>query len=88
MMTLMKCANTWILNGRSPFSNGLCERHNDVLEDMFLKVTNDNNINFDITLQWVTNAKNLLSNVLRFSPYQLVFGKNPNLPNVLNNDQL
>ena len=55
---------------------------------MFLKVTNDNNINLDITLQWVTNAKNLLSNVLRFSPYQLVFGKNPNLPNVLNNDQL
>ena len=69
----------------SPFSNGLCERHNAVLEDMLLKVTCDKSIPLDICLQWVINAKNSLSNVHGFSPYQLVFGKNPNLPNVLNN---
>ena len=69
----------------SPLSNGLCERHNAVLEDMLLKVTCDKSIPLDICLQWVINAKNSLSNVHGFSPYQLVFGKNPNLPNVLNN---
>ena len=52
---------------------------------MLLKVTCDESIGLDISLQWVINAKNSLSNVHGFLPYQLVFEKNPNLLSVLNN---
>ena len=38
-----------------------------------------------VTLKWVINARHYLSIVHGFSPYQSVFGKIPNLPNVLNN---
>ena len=70
----------------SPFLNELCERHNAVLQDMILrKFFCDKNISLDRRLQWVINAKNSLYQVHGFSPYQLVFGKNPNLPRVLNN---
>ena len=68
----------------SPFSNRLCERH-AVLEDKLLNVTCDKSISVDKSLQWVMNAKNSLSNVHGFSPYQLVFGKNPNLRSAFNN---
>ena len=34
---------------------------------------------------WATSAKNSLANVKGFSPNQLVFGYNPNFPNVLTN---
>ena len=35
-------------------------------------------------LRYLLNAKNSLQNIYGFSPYQLVFGKNPNLPTVFN----
>ena len=38
---------------KSPFFNGLCERHNTVLEDMLLKVSHNKKIAIDICLQWV-----------------------------------
>ena len=34
----------------------------------------------EIALMWAIHAKNSLISVLGFSPYQLVFGKNPNIP--------
>ena len=34
-------------------------------------------------MAWAINAKNSLHNVYGFSPSQLVFGRNPNLPSVL-----
>ena len=61
----------------SPFSNGLMERHNDILEEMLLKTCEESGSDLQIALQWVINAKNSLSNVHGFSPYQLVFGMNP-----------
>lgn len=67
------------------FSNGLMERHNAILEEMLLKTYDECNGNIDIALQWVINAKNSLSNVHGFSPYQMVFGINPRLPNTLIN---
>ena len=70
---------------KSPFSNCLMERHNAILEEMLLKTCEESVSSLEITLQWVINAKNLLSNVYDFSPYQLVFGMNPRLPNILSN---
>ena len=67
----------------SPWSNGLCERHNAVIADMVTKVKDDTGCSLDLAVNWSVNAKNSLSNVHGFSPYQLVFGKNPKLPNVL-----
>ena len=67
----------------SPWSNGICERHNAVLADMIRKVIHDTGCNIDLAVSWSVNAKNSLANVHGFSPYQLVFGKNPKLPNVL-----
>ena len=61
----------------SPFSNGLMERHNARLEKMLLKTCEESGSGLEIALQWVINAKNSLSNVHGFSPYQLVFGMNP-----------
>ena len=46
----------------SPFSNGLCKRHNAVLEDMLLKTTYVKSISVDINLHWAINAKNSQSN--------------------------
>ena len=37
----------------------------------------------EIALSWAINVKNSLSNVCGFSPYILVFGRNPQLPSVL-----
>ena len=61
------------------------ERHNAILEEMFLKTCEESGSSLEIALQWVINAKNLLSNVHCFSPYQLVLGMNLRLPNVLCN---
>ena len=69
----------------SPFSNGLMERHNAILKEMLLKTCEESGSSLEIALQWVMNAKNLLTNVHGFSPYQLVFGMNPKLSNVLSN---
>ena len=41
----------------SPFSNGLCERHNAVLEDMLLKVTCNKSISLDISFAGVNKCK-------------------------------
>ena len=66
----------------SPWSNGCCERHNMVLTETFLKtryaVKND-----ELALQQALFAKNSLMNFSGFAPYQLVFGRLPNLPSVM-----
>lgn len=64
----------------SPFSNGLCERHNALIGNMTDKVQQDVGCTISIALMWAIHAKNSLINVHGFSPYQLVFGTNPNLP--------
>ena len=73
-------------SAESPFSNGLCWYHNAVLVDTLIKVSHNKNIAIDIYLQWEINAKNSYLNVHGYFPYQLVFGKNPNLPSVLTNN--
>ena len=49
---------------------------------MFDKILQENNCDFDLALAWAISAKNSLSNILRFSPYQLSIGTNPKLPSL------
>ena len=70
----------------SPFSNGMCERHNSVLKEMVLKLIQDGVCSAEVAVAWSVSAKNSLSSHGGFSPNQLVFGFNPNLPSVLIDD--
>ena len=69
----------------SPWSNGITERHNALIGQMMIKVMDDQKCPADIALAWSLSAKYALKNVYGFSPNQLVFGHNPNLPSVIDN---
>lgn len=69
----------------SPWSNDLLERHNRTLTEILLKLRAENDCDWETALNWGLMAKNSLHNVHGFSPYQLVYGRNPNLPSVLTN---
>ena len=51
---------------------------------MVNKILEDQQIDLDIALSWCLNAKNSLSNVHGFSPFQLIFGQNLKLPSTFN----
>ena len=67
----------------SPWSNGVVERHNATLGNMIYKIVADTQCSVENALVWAVSAKNALSNNLGYSPNQLVFGRNPNLPSTL-----
>ena len=69
----------------SPWSNGLCERHNAILSDVYQKTMAESKCSKKTALCWAIHSKNSLANVHGFSPYQLAIGYTPNLPNVLSN---
>ena len=69
----------------SPWSNGLCERHNAVLADMLDKIIEERQCDLETAICWAVHAKNSLSNVHGFSPYQIAIGLTPKLPCVLDN---
>ena len=58
-------------------SNDIVERHNSVLDNTVLKLTDDLKCSVANALVWAVSAKNALHINLRYSPSQLVFGKNP-----------
>ena len=66
----------------SPYSNGICERHNAIISEMTKKTQSATNCSWEIALQWAINAKNNLQNIYGFSSQQLVFGKNTSLPSI------
>ena len=69
----------------SPWSNGLCERNHALVDNILQSVMRDySELSIEQALTWAVVAKNSLSNHFGFSPFQLVFGKNPKLPNVVN----
>ena len=72
--------------GESPWSNGLCERNHQITDRM-LEILVEENPKSDekILLAWANVAKNSLQMWNSFSSYmyQLVLGKNPNLPNIM-----
>ena len=68
----------------SPWQNGICERNHAVVDDCVTKILEENpSMKLEVALSWAVNAKNSLQMVYGYSPYQLVFGSNPNLPSVM-----
>ena len=67
-------------HAESPWNNGLNERNNGILGEMVKKTLEDKHCSFKIALAWDIGAKITLYSIHGFSPNQLVFGRNPNLP--------
>ena len=64
--------------------NGFNERNHGVIDCTYEKIKFDNpGMNPEIALAWAVNAKNCLPMNNGFSSFQLVFGKNPNLLNII-----
>ena len=71
----------------APFSNRLCEQNHAVIDEMVTKIISEQpDLSLKVALAWAVNAKNCLQMVGGFSPYQLVYGCNPNLPSILEGD--
>ena len=70
----------------SPWSNGQCERHNQFLTEMVVKIKDDVNCSWDTAVCWAVCAKNNLFNNHGFTPAQLVLGSNGKFPSVLTDD--
>ena len=70
---------------KNPWSNGLCERHNQTLTTTLLKMKDDTGCDYGTTLSWALCAKNPLISNSSFSPLQVVFGRNTNSPNLTDN---
>ena len=70
----------------SPFQNGLCERVHSVTDMMLLKLQEQcPKTPIEVLLAWANTARNSFQMWHDFSSYQLVFGHNPNFPNVMTN---
>ena len=67
----------------SPWSNGVVESHNRVIADMVRKVKADSNCTLEMAVMWSISAHNSLRNINGFSPFQLVFSRNPTIPALL-----
>ncbi len=68
----------------SPWSNGLCERNHALVDNILARVRVDfPDMDLETALAWACVAKNSLSTVYGFSPFQLVYGRQPNLPNII-----
>ena len=69
--------------GESPFQNGLCERIHAITDMMLVKFAADyGKVNSQTLLSWANMARNSLQLWNGYSSHQLVFGENPNLPNI------
>ena len=65
--------------------NGLCERNHAITDRCLEKILHENpQTPLDVALAYACNAKNCLQMWNGFSSFQLVFGKNPRLPDVFN----
>lgn len=70
----------------SPWSNGLCERNHQVVDNIVHKILEEEpSLDMDIALANAVSAKSCLVNHNGFAPVQLVTGQLPNLPSVLVN---
>ena len=71
-------------SAEAAWSNGMVEKLNGVLADIVRKVMTDTGSDVETALAWAVAARNALDNNMGFSPNQMVFGRNPALPNVFN----
>ena len=70
--------------GYSPHQNGLNERIHGVIDLILHKLkVQYPNTDINVLTGWANMAKNSIHNHHGFSSHQLVFGTNPNLPNIL-----
>ena len=70
--------------GYSPHQNGLCERVHAVVDLILSKLKMDHpKVDINVLLGWANMAKNSLHTHHGLRSHQLVFGTNPNLPNLL-----
>ena len=71
----------------APYQNGLNERVHSVIDNIVSKLKMQYpSVNIDILLGWANMAKNSLHMNHGYSSHQLVFGQNPNLPNILTDE--
>ena len=64
------------------WSNGIVERHHALLSRNVKKIVEDTGCSIETALAWAVNAKNELSNINGYSPYQLLLGINPKIPSI------
>ena len=70
--------------GYAAWMNRLNERNHCVVDRCLFKILNDNpKMDPTIALAWAVTAKNSFPMNGGYSSFQLVFGKDPNLPNIL-----
>jgi hypothetical protein len=70
--------------GYAAWMNGLNERNHCVVDRCFAKIINDYpRMDPTIALAWAVTAKNSFPMTGGFSSFQLVFGKQPKLPNIM-----
>ncbi len=68
----------------SPWQNGLVEKNHALVDNILQQVLNDyQELDLETALAWSCYAKNILTNVYGFSPYELVFGRKPNVIDIL-----
>ena len=68
----------------SPWQNGTVERNHYSTDVIIHAVKRDYpKMKLDVALAWAVTAVNSMTNVRGFSPYQLVFGRQIKLPNIL-----
>ena len=73
--------------GESPFQNGLCGRVHAITDMMLTKLEAEyGKTNSQTLLSWANMAKNSLQVWNGYSSHQLVFGENPNLLNIMNDN--
>ena len=69
----------------SPFSNGLCEKNHQIVDTMMNKLMSGDKALKEVdALDNALFAKNIEPNNKGFSPFQVVYGTNPNIPEILN----
>ena len=70
--------------GYAAWMNGLNERNHSVVDRCFAKIIKENpKMDPVVALAWAVSAKNAFPMYGGYSSYQLVFGKDPHLPNIL-----
>ena len=68
----------------SPWQNPINERNHGITDSIVKATLRDYpKMSLEVALAWAITAVNSMSNVRGFSPYQLVFGRQIKLPNIL-----
>ena len=71
-------------DAESPWQNGLCEKNHALVDNILNRIHKDYpRMDMNTKIAWACMAKNSLQMVYGYSPNQLVFGRNPNLQNII-----